>query len=404
MRVAIVTESFLPTINGVTNSVCKVLDHLALRGHEAIVICPTAGAPKRYKGFRIHEVPTITYRQFPVGVPNMRVQKLLDDFAPDIVHVASPMFLGAEAIAAAKRRGIGTVAIFQTDVAGYTRRNNLAAMEGVAWQVIRWIHNGADLNLAPSSVSIADLQRARVGNLKLWGRGVDLESYHPRHRQTDTVARLRQRITSSPNEVVIGYVGRVAPEKQVERLAALRGIPNIKIVIVGDGPSMDSVKKALKGMPVHYAGKLSGKDLSYAYASFDIFVHTGTEETFGQTIQEAHAAGLPVVAPYAGGPIDLIGHGEDGYLFDPFSESDAHLRRCVEHLVANADARARMGEAGRRRVLDRSWESVCDELLGDYGDVITKRRGEEARERALSLAADYDVLIESEHVLENGVG
>lgn len=398
MRVAVVTESFLPTVNGVTNSVVKVLDHLALRGHEAIVICPAAGAPKRYKGFRVHEVPAIAYRQFPVGVPNTRIQHLLDDFAPDILHAASPMFLGAEAMAAAKRRGIGTVAIFQTDVAGYTRRHNLSAMEGFAWQIIRWVHNGADLTLAPSTASIADLERARIGRLRMWGRGVDLETYHPRNRATDTVARLRQRVTGGDErKVIVGYVGRVAPEKQVERLGALRGIPNLQIVVVGDGPSMDSVKRTLKGMPVHFAGRLSGRDLAYAYASFDVFVHTGTEETFGQTVQEAHASGLSVVAPRAGGPIDLIGHGEDGYLFDPESSGDAHLRECVARLVGDQDLRARMGEAGRRRVLDRSWERICDELLGHYGDVIAKRRGETARSKALALTADYQVT-------ENGVG
>ena len=111
-----------------------------------------------------------------------------------------------------------------------------------------------------------------------------------------------------------------------------------------------------------------------AYASFDVFVHTGTEETFGQTIQEAHASGLPVVAPYAGGPIDLIEHGVDGFHFDPDRAGDLDLRVMLEKLVDAPELRARMGEAGRRRVLSRSWESVCDELLGHYVDVMATAR------------------------------
>ena len=378
MRVAVVTESFLPTVNGVTNSVCKVLDHLERRGHEAIVIAPAAGAPKHYGRFRVHEVPSLAYRQFPVALPNVHVQRLIDDFAPDVLHAASPFMLGGQAIFAANRRHIPSVAIFQTDVAGYTKRNNLAAMEDFAWWMIRRIHNAADLTLAPSSPSIADLEDAGIGPLRLWGRGVDLERYHPRNKLTGTSERLRKRL-GADEKVILGYVGRVAPEKQVERFAALRGMPNVHLVIVGDGPSMDDVKRSLKGMSVTYAGRLGGADLAHAYASFDAFVHTGTEETFGQTVQEAHATGLPVVAPFAGGPIDLVEHGVDGFLFDPRSDDDADLRRWVQALVDDRELRLRMGEAGRRRVLDRSWESICDELIGHYDEVIAARRAGVAR-------------------------
>jgi phosphatidylinositol alpha 1,6-mannosyltransferase len=121
-------------------------------------------------------------------------------------------------------------------------------------------------------------------------------------------------------------------------------------------------------MPVSWLGRLGGHDLDLAYASFDLFVHTGTEETFGQTVQEAHASGLPVVAPRSGGPIDLIENGETGYLFEP--ENDARMREAVAHIASDADLRRRMGEAGRRAVLGRSWETVCDELIGHYRDVI----------------------------------
>ncbi|MGO2111194.1 MAG: glycosyltransferase family 4 protein [Pseudoclavibacter sp.] len=378
MRVAVVTESFLPTVNGVTNSVCKVLDHLEREGHEAIVIAPTAGSPKHYGRFRVHQVPAIDYRQFPVGLPSPQVQRLIDDFEPDIVHAASPFLLGGQALFAAKIRRIPSIAIFQTDVAGYTKRNKLRAMEDFAWWVIRLIHNAADLTLAPSSASIADLEDANIGPLKVWGRGVDLERYHPRNKLTGTSQRLRKRLHADEN-VIVGYVGRLAPEKQIERLEALRDIPGIQLVVVGDGPSTDDLKRRLKGMPVHFAGRLSGADLAHAYASFDLFVHTGTEETFGQTLQEAHASGLPVVAPFAGGPIDLVDHGTDGYLFNSRSDGDADLRHWVEQLVADPDLRARMGEAGRRRVLDRSWESICDELVGHYEQVIGIRQAAEAR-------------------------
>lgn len=363
MRVAVVSESFLPTVNGVTNSVRKVLDHLAARGHEAIVIVPAAGSPAQYAGFPVHEMPALAYRQFPVGLPNAQVQALLAEFRPDVIHAASPFLLGAQAIAAGRRLGIPSVAIFQTDVAGYARRHHLGAATRFAWKVVRWIHDGAELTLVPSSASMADLQAVGIRNLDRWGRGVDLRTYHPRNRDEAVALRLRQRLAPR-GETIVGYVGRIAPEKQVERLAALRGLDGVHLAIVGDGPSLPQVTRALHGMPATFLGRLGGVELAAANASFDVFAHTGTEETFGQTVQEAHASGVPVVAPRAGGPIDLVEHGASGYLFEPDDDDDLRMR--VAQLAHDPQLRSRMGEAGRRGVLGRSWQALCDELIGHY--------------------------------------
>ncbi len=203
--------------------------------------------------------------------------------------------------------------------------------------------------------------------MALWGRGVDIELFHPRNRLRPSAADLRARL-SSGGRTVVGYVGRIAPEKQVERLRELAGLPGITVAIVGDGPSEQLVRRALRGQHTVWLGRLSGEDLADAYAAFDVFVHTGTEETFGQTIQEAQASALPVVAPRAGGPIDLVENGADGLLYEP--DHPGALRRAVELLVAAPAVRARWGEAGRRKVLGRSWNAVCGELVGHYQDVI----------------------------------
>lgn len=369
MRVAVVSESFLPTISGVTTSVCQVLQELRRTGHEALVIAP-AGAPQSYAGFPVHTVPALSYRQFPVGLPNPRVLRLLADFRPDVLHAASPFLLGAQGIIAARRLGVPSVAVFQTDVAGYAGRNRLGQASTLAWRFVKWVHDGADLTVVPSTASMDALRRIGVPRLDRWTRGVDLAGYHPNNRRDAAVTELRARL--APNgEVVIGYVGRIAPEKQVERLGALRGLAGISIALVGDGPSTPLVARALAGMPVTWLGRLAGAELAAAYASFDVFVHAGTEETFGQTLQEAHAAGLPVVAPRAGGPIDLVEHGTDGFLFAPDDDDD--LRRHVAALVSDTALRLRMGEAGRRAVLGRSWENVCATLFGFYQQVIDER-------------------------------
>ncbi|NNC13023.1 glycosyltransferase family 1 protein [Planctomonas sp. JC2975] len=381
MRVAIVSESFLPTVNGVTTSVCRVLDELKARGHEATVICPGPDAPSEYAGFRVHAVPSIAYRQFPLGMPSAQVQHVLADFAPDVLHAASPFLLGAQAIAAAGRLGVATVAIYQTDVAGYAKRNRLGLTTNLAWRYVRWVHNGADLTLAPSTASAHDLATAGIVRVRRWGRGVDLVRYHPNNRsRADTVA-LREKL-SPDGEVVVGYVGRIAPEKQVERLSALRGMDGIRIAIVGDGPGEVTARRALRRMPVSWLGRRGGSELGAAYAAMDVFVHTGTEETFGQTVQEAHATGIPVIAPNAGGPVDLVRHGVDGFLVD----TDRQLRDAVQTLVDDGSLRWRMGESGRRAVLRSSWTDLCDLLLEHYETAIAHRAAAGLRlQRALEL-------------------
>lgn len=376
------TESFLPTINGVTTSVCRVLDHLHETGREAIVITPRSGAPTQYRGTPVFEVPSVAYRQFPVGLPSPQVAALLERFKPDVLHAASPFMLGGQAIGEAGRMGIPSVAVYQTDVAGYAKRNRLGAGAKLAWRVIRQIHNGADRTLAPSTSAIEDLRAAGVKRVKRWVRGVDLEGFHPDNRLGASSRLLRDRI--APNdETIVGYVGRVAPEKGLHRLAALEGIEGIRVAIVGDGPGMADVRAQLRPLDPVYLGALSGPALFAAYGAFDVFCHTGAEETFGQTLQEAAATGLPVIAPRAGGPIDLVAEGETGILFDPDDRTE--LRATVERLTGDASARARMGEAGRRRVLGRSWPTVCEQLLRHY---------EKAAARALrGLEDDADELI-----------
>jgi len=376
MRIAIVTESFLPTLNGVTNSVLRVCDYLVSQGHRVMIIAPHVadGLTDAHRreipdGVTVHRVPSVAYREFPVGLPHPMVSALLQQFRPDVLHAASPFLLGYQALLAAKRLGIASVAIFQTDVAGYAKRNALGATERFAWWVVSRIHNTADLTLVPSHTSKEQLEKCGVEKIAHWARGVDVEGFHPAHKSEPLVAQWKREF-SPQGEVVVGYVGRLAPEKNVERLAALKGIKGLHVVIVGDGPSAAGVKSALRGIPHTMTGALRGTPLQRVYGTFDLFVHTGEEETFGQTLQEAHASGLPVIAPAVGGPLDLVEHGRDGLLFP--AGDDAGIRTAVELLVADASLRARMGEAGRRKVLGRDWGALCAELVGYYQQVTAE--------------------------------
>lgn len=360
VRVAIVTESFLPHMNGVTGSVMQILRHLERRGHEACVLAPAAtGIPERLHGApvtAIRSVPLPGYRDVRVGAATTRrIGTELGRFRPDVVHLASPFALGWRGLLAAERGGIGTVAAYQTDVAAYTERYRVAATTGMAHAHIARLHRRATLTLTPSSESAQQLGRLGVDRLRSWGRGVDAERFHPSRRSDALRAEWGAKI-------VIGYVGRLAAEKQVEDLTALHGIPGARLVIVGDGPRRDRLQEQLPD--ALFLGRLDGDALATALASFDVFVHPGESETFGQTLQEAHASGVPVVATGRGGPLDLVRAGVDGWLYRPGDLAD--LRRRVTALAGDEQTRRAFGEAGRSAVQGRSWEHLGDQLLGHF--------------------------------------
>ena len=362
LRVAIVTESFLPSVNGVTNSILRILDTFRQQGHEAIIIAPTSPS-SRYLGYDVIRTVSVPVMQFPMAIPGLWLQQALEDFKPDVVHVAAPFMLGGQAIAAANRIGVPTVAIYQTDLSGYMDRYNMSFARPILDKLVSTIHTPATMNLAPTAEGAKYLSDLGVPRVDVWGRGVDLDLYHPNRKFDAEVEALRAKW--APNgEQIIGYVGRIAAEKQVHRFAELFNIPNTRFVIVGDGPERSRLEAEFAGQPVTFAGKLSGIDLANAYASFDSFVHFGTEETFGQTIQEAQASGLPVVAPASGGPKYLINSGETGFLAHPTQ----HLgfNQIVTDLVESAELRARIGENARRAVLRNSWEANNARLIEHY--------------------------------------
>lgn len=365
MRVGIVAESFLPNINGVTNSVLRVLEHFEREGHEAIVVAPGARdfqvEVPDYLGFEIVRVPTVRIPlvdSLPVGVPTTNVAAALSGFKPDVIHLASPFVLGGAGAFAANQLDVPAVALYQTDVAGFATKYHAAMVASIAWDWTRTIHNMCELTLAPSSAAIRELEGHGIRNIHHWGRGVDAELFNPSRRS----AQLRRQWDPTGTKKIVGFVGRLAAEKSVHRLASLVDDPSIQLVIVGGGPEKPALEAALPG--AIFTGPLSGEALAEAYASLDLFVHTGEFETFCQAIQEAQASGVPTIGPRAGGPIDLIQHGVNGLLLEvPTFEEE--LKDAATWILDDA----RLGEmklAARESVSTKTWDALCEQLLGYY--------------------------------------
>jgi len=233
-RIAIVTESFLPQINGVTNSVIRVLESIKQNELDAIVIAPTAETPL-HLGFPVVGCGSVPVMNFPVGIPGKELDAALTEFRPDVIHVAAPFMLGTQAILWGQRNSVPTVAVYQTDVAGYLARYNLAFAKPAMERALVAIHENATLNLAPTELSARYLSSIGLGSVKVWGRGVDTDLYNPGREFSKGAIEIRKKL--APNgELIVGFVGRLAAEKQVHRMSELFGIKGVRFVVVGDGP------------------------------------------------------------------------------------------------------------------------------------------------------------------------
>ncbi|MBW1596277.1 glycosyltransferase family 1 protein [Streptomyces sp. JJ38] len=370
MRVVIVTESYPPDVNGVAHCAWQTARHLARRGHEPLVIAPAPPPGSRRPDpagpapvVHVPSLPLPGYPQVRIAVPSRRLAAALTAHGTELVHLASPFVLGVRGMAAAARLGLPAVAVYQTDLAGYAR-TYLGAGEAAAWRRIRAVHAAADRTLAPSSAAAAELGAHGVPRVHLWPRGVDTSRFDPGHRDP----ALRRELAPG-GELLVGYVGRLAPEKHVALLAEARALPGVRLVVVGDGPSEPALHTALPGAV--FLGRRTGDDLARIYASLDAFVHTGPFETFCQTVQEAQASGVPVVAPASGGPLDLVDHGRTGLLVPPHDAGA--VRDAVQTLRDRPALRLRLAEAGRAAVAGRTWEAVGDRLITHYAQVREAR-------------------------------
>ncbi|MGQ9482908.1 MAG: glycosyltransferase family 4 protein [Chloroflexus sp.] len=371
MRIALICETFLPDVNGVTTTLCRLLEYLQYQGHDVLLFAPH-GAPSSYAGAEIvplNGMPLPLYPEVKLTPPQPGLTARLQRFQPDLVHLVGPVVLGAIVPGSVRRLGLPLIASYHTDFGAYSQHYGFGFLKhGVnAW--LRWIHNRCRINLCPSRFTMNVLRAAGFRRLRIWGRGVDIERFHPRYRSE----AWRAAVGVQPGERVVLYVGRVAAEKRVDLLPeAIRGLPNTRLVIVGDGPFRSELQRRCAGLPVHFTGYLKGDDLATAYASADVFVFPSDTDTFGQVVQEAMASALPVVAARAGGALDLIHHGQNGYLFTPGVVSD--LRSRLREVLAGDERRLAQGSVGRAIAEQRSWPRVMQELMGYYAQVLRPRR------------------------------
>jgi glycosyltransferase involved in cell wall biosynthesis len=384
MRLTLVTETFPPEVNGVARTLGRWVDTFRRRGHAVQVIRPRQ-PDERGRQDLVFGLPLPFYREVRLGLATPgRVRRLLGEFRPDLVHVATEGPLGLAALYAAGRRAAPVVSSFHTHYDEYMGHYGMPWLERTARLYLRWFHNRTALTLVPTEAARRRLEGGGYANLATWPRGVDGRRFHPRHRDE----ALRAELGLGPADPLLLYVGRLAPEKNLfslldafarlrERVApAVRG--RLRLALVGGGPLEDRLRAA-RPPGVVLPGYQHGGALARWYASADVFVFPSLTETFGNVILEAQASGLPVVGFTCPALCERVSHGEDGLLVPDRGDTAGALA----WLLAHAEARQRFATAARRKAEDQEWEPIFDRLEERY------RRLSAARSPAARAAVAY---------------
>lgn len=325
MRIAIVTDAWLPQTNGVVTTLSRTRDCIERAGHDVLLVTPEA-----FRKFPCPTYPEIRLAWFP----GRRLARRLDEFAPQCIHIATEGTLGLAARAYCRRRGLEFTTSYHTRFPEYVR---MRAPVPLAWSYafLRWFHGAAMRTLVGTPSQRDDLIAHGFGNLVLWSRGVDTELFRPRDKDFGGFER-----------PVAMYMGRVAVEKNIGAFLAL-DFPGSKVV-VGDGPALDTLKT--RHPHIHFAGYRFGEELASYLAAADVFVFPSRTDTFGLVMLEAMACGVPIAAYPVTGPRDVVENGVTGIL-------DEDLGRAARAALALQPA------ACRAQAVKHTWQAATVQFL-----------------------------------------
>ena len=370
MRVAFVTETFMPATDGIVTRLRHTIDELARMGDEMIVVAPKYGyGPGSYSGlpiYRISSVPFPPYPQIKLAPITPAVGHALRNFGPDVIHVVNPFVLGTGGVFYAERLGVPLVASYHTNVTTYARFYGLGFLDGAGRWWTRRLHNRARINLCTSEATRRYLLDEGIERVRVWPQGVDAKRFHPDNYSKDWRVRLTE---GNPAAKLLLYVGRLAPEKGVGILkAVLRELPGVRLAIVGDGPARRDLEREFAGTPTVFAGVRKGRELAALYASADAFVFPSTTETLGLAMLEALASGLPVIAARAGATGEVVSDGENGLLYEPGSPDS--LVAAVHEIFSEENFRLSLAREARDSAERRDWGNSTRTLRGYYQQAL----------------------------------
>jgi glycosyltransferase involved in cell wall biosynthesis len=370
VRIAFVTDTYLPEVNGVTTVLGTIRQLLAARGHALLFLAPAYpdATPDDELVIRRPSIPCPRYSAVRLSSPfGPDVFRALDRFGPEVVHVVTEGPLGAIGRRYAMRRGRPLVTSFHTDFPRYAARYVGAWAEKVAQRYLRRFHTPAVLTQTPSAASRAELVALGLPRAVVWGRGVESDRFRPTRRSA-----ARRHALGAANRAVILHVGRLAVEKDpdvlvdVFRRAHHEAGEAALFCVAGDGPRASALRHALPF--ARHFGFLARDVLADLYADSDLFVFPSPTETCGLVTLEAMASGLPVVSADRGGVLENMRDGINGMVVS--AGDGRQFARAIVSLIGDAGQRAAMGQAARAFAAGRDWDREISELERMYGEAI----------------------------------
>ena len=367
LRIAIVTETFPPEINGVAMTLGRIVQGLIARGHLVQVVRPRQAresgiAPADMEEVLARGAALPNYGELRFGLPaKNRLVRLWTEKRPDVVHVVTEGPLGWSAVAAARKMHIAVTSSFHTNFHSYSSHYGLGLLKRPIDSYLRKLHNRTMATMVPTQALASSLERRGYQNLRVVSRGVDVQQFSPAKRTPS----LRESWGLGQQDIAVLHVGRIAKEKNVGVVVAgfraLQQIhPRAKLVFVGDGPARQSVQDACPD--AIFAGMRKGEDLAAHYASADVFLFASLTETYGNVVPEALASGLAVVAFAYGAALELVQDGASGVLVP--GNRDADFVAAVRRLAAAPENLDAMRAAAPASVAHVAWDRVYDSFVG----------------------------------------
>lgn len=366
LRIACVTETYPPEVNGVAVTMARVVEGLVARGHVVDLLRPrqageteTGDRPVSVDGLLLHRLPGLPiprYRDLRMGLPAAgRLRRLWQIERPDIVHIATEGPLGASALRAARALGLPVSSDFRTNFDAYADHYGIGFLRRPIAAWLRHFHNRCDVTMTPTEALRAELAQQGYRGLQVLTRGVDTHRFHPAHR----CDALRASWGAGPDDPVVLHVGRIAAEKNLSVLgdacaAIERTLPRARLVIVGDGPQRSELQARLPHAV--FTGQQRGEALARHYASADLFVFASLTETFGNVTTEAMASGLAVAAFDHAAAGQLVEPGVQGLLAAP-GDGAAFVAHAVS-LAGDLPRCREMGRAARQRAEGLGWDAI----------------------------------------------
>lgn len=365
MRIAIYSGTFKKNQDGVARATYELVDSL-LKSHHKVLLGAPLITPQKRKGLTLIKVPSVPFTFYPdyrCALPSIKFYRKLDEFQPDIIHIATPDLMGLLTLVYAKRRNIPVVFIHHTDFQSYMKYFQVDWLVKTMWPAMVSVYNKALNIFAPTQQYVDLLHRKGVKHVDIWSRGIDRNQFNPHQRSME----LRKQ-WGAENKKVFLFVGRLVWYKGLRTFVKLyhhfenRLDKDVAFVLAGDGPIRSHLQASMP--KAIFTGYLEGEQLGKVYASADVFLFPSTTETFGQVVQEALSSGIPAIVSDKGGCQEIVKASKGGIVV-PSKNLEQWIKAC-ETMISNQEIYQNFRESGLKYARERSWEKVNSRLIQKY--------------------------------------